>query len=102
MRFGWCRAARGGGKPDGVPDVIVTLVYSMGIPCGVLRPDGHAMREIEHALQSAERSGDDHAFAFAGLALGFALVYRTTAAERDCGQELLAGPYFGLSGHQSA
>ena len=48
------------------------------------------MREIEDALRIAERSGDDLALAFARMTLGFALVHRQTAAERDRGQKLLA------------
>ena len=38
---------------------VVTYVYFVGIPYGVLRPDDSAVREIEDALQIAERSGDD-------------------------------------------
>ena len=68
----------------------VTYVYFAGIPGGVLRPDDSAMREIEDALQNAERSGDDFALASARMALGFALVHRQQAAERDRGQNLLA------------
>ena len=45
------------------------------------------MREIEEALQIAERSGDDFALAHARVTLGFALVHRTTTAERDRGQQ---------------
>jgi len=69
---------------------IVTYVYFPGIPLGVLRPDDSALREIENALQVAERSGDDFAVAFARLTLGVALVHRQTDAERDRGQKLLA------------
>ena len=69
---------------------VVTYVYFPGIPSGVLRPDDSAMREIEDALQIAERSGDDLALAFARVTLGVALVHRHTAAERDRGQKLLA------------
>jgi len=69
---------------------VVTYVYSVGIPYGVLRPDDSALREIEDALQNAERSGDDLAVALARLTLGLALVHRHTAAERDRGQKLLA------------
>ncbi|MGO9654045.1 AAA family ATPase [Mycobacterium sp.] len=69
---------------------VVTWVYSPGIPNGVLRPDDRAMREIEDALQVAERSGDDFALALARLTLGVALVDRQTATDRDRGQELLA------------
>ncbi len=69
---------------------VVTLVYSVGIPYGVLRPDDRAMHEIEDALWIAERSGDDLVLAFAQITLGVALVHRQTAAERDRGQKLLA------------
>jgi hypothetical protein len=68
----------------------VTFVYFPGIQTGALRPDDRAVREIEDALQIAERSGDDLALALARLTLGVALVHRPTAAERDCGQKLLA------------
>jgi class 3 adenylate cyclase len=68
----------------------VTFVYFLGIPNGVLSPDDSAVREIEDALQVAERSGDDLALAFARMTLGVALVHRPTAAERDPGQKLLA------------
>jgi hypothetical protein len=68
----------------------VTYVYFPGIPCGVLRPDDSAMREIEDALRIAERSGDDFALSIARTTLGIALVCRHTAAERDRGHKLLA------------
>ena len=48
------------------------------------------MREIEDALQIAERSSDDVAVAWSRLALGIALVHRHTDEERDRGQTLLA------------
>ena len=69
---------------------VVTYVCFAGVPTGVLRPDDSAMREIEVALEVAERSGDDFALALTRLTLGFALVHRPTAAERDRGQKLLA------------
>jgi hypothetical protein len=47
------------------------------------------MREIEDALQNAERSGDDLALTLARMTLGNALVQRHTGAERDRGQKLL-------------
>ena len=56
----------------------------------MLRPDDHAVREIDDALRIAERSGDDLALAFTRMTLGVALVHRQTAAERDRGQQLLA------------
>ena len=55
---------------------VVSYVYFAGIPYGVLRPDDSAVREIEDALQIAERSGDDLALAFARMTLGVALVHR--------------------------
>ena len=69
---------------------VVGYTYLPGILCGVLRPDDSAMREIEDALQIAERSGDDLALFAARMTLGAALVQRPTAAERDRGQTLLA------------
>jgi hypothetical protein len=47
------------------------------------------IREIEDALRIAERSGDDMALAMAQVALGVALVHRSTDAERNRGQTLL-------------
>jgi tetratricopeptide (TPR) repeat protein len=69
---------------------IVAFVYFPGISLGVLRPDDRAMREIEDALQIAQRSADDLALAHARVTLGLALVHRETNAERDRGQQLLA------------
>jgi class 3 adenylate cyclase len=69
---------------------VVADVYLMGIPYGVLRPDDHAVREIEEALRIAERSADDLALTFTRATLGMALVHRPTAAEGDRGQQLLA------------
>jgi class 3 adenylate cyclase len=69
---------------------VVGYVYFVGVPFGVPRPDDRAEREIEEALRIAERSSDDLAVAVARMTLGFALVHRHTAAERDRGQKLLA------------
>jgi class 3 adenylate cyclase len=68
---------------------VVAWVYNPGIPLGVLRPDDSAMREIEDALQIAERSGDDLALAWTRLTLGHALVHRPPAADCDRGEKLL-------------
>jgi hypothetical protein len=57
---------------------------------GVLRPDDHAMQDMEDALRIAQRSSDDTALTYAQIPLGLALVHRTTAVERDRGQKLLA------------
>ena len=68
--------------------MVVTYVYFPGIPCGALRADDSAMREIEDALRIAERSGDDHPMWIARMTLGVALVHRQTAPERDRGKLL--------------
>jgi class 3 adenylate cyclase len=69
---------------------VAAYVYFAGIAYGALNSDDRAMREIENALQIAERSGDDLALAVARVTLGVALVHRPTGAERDRGQKLLA------------
>jgi hypothetical protein len=69
---------------------VVGYGYFPAITNGVLRPDDRAVREVEDALRIAERSGDDLALSGARMALGLALVHRPTAADRDCGQKLLA------------
>nr|WP_255605303.1 adenylate/guanylate cyclase domain-containing protein [Mycolicibacterium xanthum] len=66
------------------------LVYFPGISSGALVADDRAVREIEDALRIPERSGNDMALAFAHMALGVALVHRSSAADRDRGQKLLA------------
>jgi class 3 adenylate cyclase len=83
---------------------VVSFVYFVAIPFGVLRPDDSAICEIEYSLLIAERSGDDLAVANAGMALGMALAHRDTAAERDRGQQLLAeaGEVFVRQGHNLA
>jgi hypothetical protein len=75
---------------DPVSYARVVTCCGMGIPAGVLRADDRAVREIEDAVQNAERSGDDLALESARVTLGIALVHRPTAAERDRGQQLLA------------
>jgi hypothetical protein len=69
---------------------VVAFVYFAGRPYGVLRPDDSATREIEDALQIAERSGYDFALAQARGTLGVTLLHRHTAADRGRGQQLLA------------
>jgi hypothetical protein len=68
---------------------VVALGYFPGITNGALPADDRALRDIEDALQIAERAGNDMALAFARMALGFALVHRQTASECDRGQTLL-------------
>ncbi len=48
------------------------------------------MDEIEDALHTAERSGDDFALAHVQVTLGAALVNRRTIEERHRGEHLLA------------
>jgi class 3 adenylate cyclase len=69
---------------------VVAYVYFPGLPMGALAAHDSALREIEDALQIAERSGDDMALAFARAALGLVLVHRHTDAELFTGQKLLA------------
>ena len=83
---------------------VVSFVYFVAIPFGVLRPDDSVVREIEDALPIAERSGDDLAVTNVRMALGMALAHRDTAAQRDRGQKLLAevGDVFVPRGHNMA
>ena len=69
---------------------VVAYVYFVGIPLGVLRPGDDTVREIEHAVGIAERSGDDIALIFTGVTLGMTLVHCDTTAEHDRGRKLLA------------
>ncbi len=68
----------------------MTYVLGAGIGFGVLLSDDAVMREIEDAVVIAERAGDDFAVSHVMVTLGLALVHRTTAAERDRGQQILA------------
>ena len=45
---------------------VVAYKYGALIPAGVLLADKTALREIDEALQIAERSGNDHALATPG------------------------------------
>jgi hypothetical protein len=67
---------------------VVSYVYLLGIPFGVLTPDDRALHEIEDALRIAERSSDDVVVGFIQATLGLALAHRQRAAERDRGQKL--------------
>jgi class 3 adenylate cyclase len=80
---------------------VVGWVYFAGISFGVLAADDPTVREIEHALRIAERSGDDLALALARMTLGTALAHHPTAAQRDRGQKILAevGEVFRCRGH---
>ena len=54
---------------------VVTYTYANAITCGVIAADDAALREIDEALQSAERSADD-------LALGLALYTKANALRK--------------------
>jgi hypothetical protein len=69
--------------------LVITYKYSPAIPLGVLLADDTALRDIEEAVQIAERIGDDVALASARLALGLALSHRDSP-NRERGLELLA------------
>ncbi|OBH76977.1 cyclase [Mycobacterium scrofulaceum] len=69
---------------------VASYVYTAAIPAGALRPDDSVICEIEDALAIAERSGDNLQLGVAWLTLGLALLHRTTEADRDRGQKLLA------------
>jgi hypothetical protein len=67
---------------------IVNAKYGPAIPCGVLLPHDVTLREIDEALQIAERSAQDVAVGSARMALGVALLHRGSA-DRERGLELL-------------
>ena len=70
--------------------MVVTWKYGFSIPNGVLLADDAAVREIEEAMETAEGSGDDTALCAVKLVLGFVLLLRDTAADRQRGLELHA------------
>ena len=69
--------------------VVNTYAYGYGISCGVLPADDAALRDVEEALESTERSSEDFALGFARWALGMALVHRESPAERERGLAVL-------------
>ena len=63
--------------------------YGLAIYYGVLRADETALRAIEEAVQTAEVEADDYMLCVAKYNLGFALLNRDAAADRDRGLELV-------------
>ena len=55
----------------------------------MLLADDAALRDIEEALETAERSGEDISLCFARMTLGLALVHRESPAERERGLAVL-------------
>ena len=68
---------------------VLAYAYGSAIPAGVLLADDAALRDIEEALETAERSGEDISLCFARMTLGLALVHRESPAERDRGLAVL-------------
>ncbi len=64
--------------------------HGWAITNGVLLADDAAVRELDDALQIAERSGDDTALGLAKYMLGIALTQRDGTADHQRGLELLA------------
>ena len=69
--------------------VVNMHAYGSAIAGGVLLADDAALRDIEEALETAERSGEDISLCFARMTLGLALVHRESPAERDRGLAVL-------------
>ncbi len=69
--------------------IVNTYTYGFAIADGVLLADDAALRDIEKALESTERSSEDFALGFARWALGMALVHRESPAERERGLAVL-------------
>ena len=69
--------------------VVIAFAHRFAIWAGVLLADDAVLRDIEEALQVAERSGDDLALSLARVTLGFALVHRGSPAERERGLAVL-------------
>ena len=66
----------------------VTLTYGAAIYTGVILADDVALRDIQEALDIAERSAEDFALGFALMTMGAALVEANSAAA-DRGLQLL-------------
>jgi class 3 adenylate cyclase len=65
--------------------MVVAFTYASGICVGALLADDAALELIEEAVQIAERSADDFALGHARYALGLALMYRESPADRERG-----------------
>ena len=67
---------------------VVIATYGAAIHSGVVLVDDVALRDIQEALDTAERSADDFALGFALFTMGMALIVRNAAAA-DRGLQLL-------------
>jgi len=68
---------------------VIYHTYTLAIPGGALLPDATALHETAHALQFAERSGDELAVHVIRSARGITLAHRDSP-QREAGFELLA------------
>ena len=73
-----------------LPVLVVAIKYVCAISFGVLLADEAALREIDEAVQLAERSSDDYALALSRLTLGVALLQQDSPAQRQRGLQALA------------
>jgi class 3 adenylate cyclase len=69
--------------------VIISYSHGLAISSGVLLADDAALRDIEEALEIAERASDDLALGLARFTLGVVLGHRDSPAERERGLEVL-------------
>lgn len=69
--------------------VVLAWTYGWGIHYGMLRADDSAVRMIEEAVQTAERTGNDVTLVVAKYGLGGALLMRDDAADRNRGLEII-------------
>jgi class 3 adenylate cyclase len=69
--------------------VINLYAYGSAITTGVLLADDAALRDIEEALASAERSSEDFVLGLGRFTMGAALVHRDSPAERERGLAVL-------------
>jgi hypothetical protein len=69
--------------------MVIGYKYTPAIALGVVLPNDAAVRDIDEAMQIAERIGDDVALASAKLTMGLALVHRDSL-DRQRGLQLLA------------
>jgi hypothetical protein len=70
--------------------VVAAIKYVGAINHGVLLADEAALREIDEAVQRAERSSDDYALGLSRLTLGVVLLQQDSPAERQRGLQALA------------
>ena len=68
---------------------VVAWTYGFAMQYGVLRADDSAVRAIEEAVQTAERSSNVVALGLAEYTLGIALLSRDAAADRHRGLEVM-------------